>query len=81
VQRQVRVLPGARVHVRGHMRPTWRSGVLVLTYNDAEDALWPRGSRLLLGLFALRKVLLFHEAGLSFASGLYAEGGGGVEGV
>jgi hypothetical protein len=42
---------------------------------------WLRGGRLVLGHFALRKVLLSRQAGLSFARGartLYAKCGGGV---
>jgi hypothetical protein len=61
--------------------PLGVGAVPVPTCNGAKDDVWPRGGSLLLELFALRKVLLSREAGLSFARGLYAEGSGGVEGV
>jgi hypothetical protein len=61
--------------------PLGVGGVLVPTCNGTKDDVWPRGSRLLLEIFMLRNARLSHEADLSFAPGLYVEGGGGAEGV
>jgi hypothetical protein len=81
VSRQARVLRGARVHAQGRM---WLTvGVCAFhipTCNGAKDDELLRGGSLM-ELFTLFKALLSHQAGLSFTPELYAEDGGGEEGV